>query len=159
MRCIKLVCIVSIFFLFSLNAWATGAYDLTQGDLAFIREVKEKVGSGDRNWVAGKVRYPVYVFVNGKERHISNARQLLSVYDEAFNTTVLNAIASQDPDEVFKNWQGIMIGDGQIWISIACRRSDCTGPMDYGIGAINNCFDDAGDLCKGVKGHRMEIRP
>lgn len=134
--------------MFSASAWAAGDYDITPGDREFLGELKKKVVSDDREWVVNHVNFPIDVTVQGKRRHLRNPRQMMASYDDAFNNNVKNAIISQDLNTVFKNWQGIMIGHGQIWIMATCQPKNCDATMEYNISGINNCFDGMTNVCE-----------
>jgi hypothetical protein len=43
---------------------------------------------------------------------------LLEYYDVAFDAKVRGFIAKQKVSDLFGNWQGIMIGGGEIWINM-----------------------------------------
>ena len=53
---------------------------------------------------------------------VRGSAELLKRYREVFNDNVVRAMKAQEPDTLFANWQGVMVGDGQIWFS-GCARA------------------------------------
>lgn len=46
-----------------------------------------------------------------------DAAQFLAAYDKIVTAKVRNAITAQRYATLFANWQGVMIGDGEVWFS------------------------------------------
>lgn len=87
------------------------------------------VASGDRARVAALMRYPLRVDVAGAQRQIRDAATFEREYDSIITGNVARTIAAQNFDTVFASQQGVMIGNGQVWINgtcvdAACARSD-----------------------------------
>lgn len=76
---------------------------------------REAVGEGDKHKVAGMVRYPL--LVNRGKRHelIKTSARLMAEYDRVFTAPVRQAIERQSAECLFANWQGVMIGNGEVW--------------------------------------------
>lgn len=52
------------------------------------------------------------------EKIISNKEELLSDFEAVFDCEIKKAVKQQDLNNVFSNWQGLMLGsDGQVWIT------------------------------------------
>ena len=84
---------------------------------AFLAELKTAIKNGDRRKIATLVRYPFEVhFAKGK-RIVRNSSQFVKDYDTLFTPTVRKAIEQQAPACLFANYQGIMIGDGEVWFN------------------------------------------
>ncbi|MBP2665189.1 MAG: hypothetical protein H6Q76_169, partial [Firmicutes bacterium] len=58
--------------------------------------------------------------------------ELLDNYDEIFTLQVREAIVGQKVAELFVNWQGVMVGKGEVWLSASDKK-----PGRYGISAVN----------------------
>jgi len=84
-------------------------------DEDFARDVQKAVGAGDAAWLADRARYPVKVFgkrilvIRNKKAFVASASSFLGPKLKA-------AVLAQKPDELFRNYQGVMIGQIQnIW--------------------------------------------
>jgi hypothetical protein len=81
---------------------------------AFAKEVKDQILKKDWTGLAEKVSYPITiagVTYNGSGE-FSNAD-----LDAAFDTDFMTAIEEESCTDMFCNYQGIMLGNGQVWIS------------------------------------------
>ena len=83
----------------------------------FLRDLQEAVASDNRSRVAQLVEFPIAIQVSGKRKTLRNRSQLLQYYDVAFDAKVKGFIRKQEFSTLFCNWQGIMIGRGEIWIN------------------------------------------
>jgi len=82
---------------------------------AFLASLKAAVKAQDRGKVAGMVRYPLLVNMSKSHKQIKTAAQLVAEYDRVFSTSIRRAIEEQTPACLFANWQGVMIGNGEVW--------------------------------------------
>jgi hypothetical protein len=84
---------------------------------AFVMALQQAIRTGDKSWLADHVRYPLRY----------NGRSNISIRNKAAfvknNPTIIGrklraAVLAQDPENVFENWQGMMIGEGNhnIWV-------------------------------------------
>ena len=96
------------------------------------------VAANNRSKVADFILYPLRVNgwrdeLKGKGTYQFETRQdLLDHYDEIFTPQVKTAIIQQKTGNLFVNWQGVMVGKGEAWLSISEKE-----PRRYGIFAIN----------------------
>ncbi len=91
-----------------------------------FKALQQGVASGDRAAVAMLVRYPVRVDTDGNTREIADAATFQREYDSIVTPPVARAITAQSFDTVFANWQGVMIGNGQVWLNGTCEDTACT---------------------------------
>lgn len=98
----------------------------------FLSELQRAVAAGERERVARMVLYPLRVRVNRRRVVLRNPRQFLARYDTLFNRRVREVLAAQKFEGIFRNWQGYMVGRGEIWFE---QLAD-TG--EFKIIAINN---------------------
>jgi len=96
--------------------------------LAFFQELKDALIRDDRKKVAALVHYPLNVFAGRRRMAVRSPAELLKRYHEVFNENVVRAIKTQEPDTLFANWQGVMVGDGQIWFAGVCGGKDRGAP-------------------------------
>jgi hypothetical protein len=59
---------------------------------------------------------------------VRSRAELLRRYREVFNENVSHAVQAQEANTLFANWQGVMLGDGQIWFSGVCAGKDRATP-------------------------------
>jgi hypothetical protein len=123
---------LSIFLLLvliGLIQWANGqqdqcirAYGTTTVE-EFLKDLQHFVAADDRTHVAELVRFPIRITVSGKPLTLRSKNQLLKYYNIAFDPKVKGFIAKQRFSDLFCNWQGIMIGRGEIWINTTGKSS------------------------------------
>lgn len=81
----------------------------------FLAELQAAVSKGDKAKVAGMISYPLLVIHSSSKTRIRTEEQFLSRYDSIFDAHVRQAIAQQSAKCLFGNYQGTMIGDGEVW--------------------------------------------
>jgi hypothetical protein len=87
---------------------------------AFIRfyyAFKRAVAKGDRKAIAGMVSYPLTVSRKKGQIRLKRPSDLVAHYHEVFAGSVLRAISQQKISRLFCRDQGIMFGNGEIWIT------------------------------------------
>ena len=100
--------------------------------------LQKVVAVNDRSKVADLVLYPLRVNgwtddVKGKGSvQFGTKAELLDNYDEIFTLQVREAIVGQKVAELFVNWQGVMVGKGEVWLSASDKK-----PGRFGISAVN----------------------
>ena len=100
-----------------------------------VMQVQQAVRAGDKTWLADRARYPLNYFGGGK-RVIRSKAAFLKQYRSLVGAKLRTAVLAQDPADVFRNSQGLMIGDGyyNIWV----RDSGDGTVVNYQIITINN---------------------
>lgn len=83
----------------------------------FFEQLQKAVASDDKAIVAAMVDYPFQARINGKAVKLRDAAHFVADYDKIVTSKVKQAIASQTYATLFANWQGVMIGDGEVWFS------------------------------------------
>ena len=78
----------------------------------FIKKLKLWSEQGNKDSVAANIDFPL---VN--DESISSSKIFLQQYDKIFNNKVKQALQQQKLNELFKNFQGVMIGSGEMWIA------------------------------------------
>lgn len=112
---------------------------------AFLTSLQTAVRSDDRRRVAKLVHYPLRVnrataaSAGGAAptpRNVENAAAFVQGYGTIFTPKVREAVLRQDPAKLFRNAQGAMIGNGEVWFAGVCRTPGCAHPV-LGITAVN----------------------
>lgn len=97
------------------------------GDAAQYEKVfnafRTAVVGGDRAAVVEEVRFPLNI-ANGKK--ITGPGEFQRSYEKIITPAVVKAVSEQDFGKVFVNQQGVMIGDGQVWLNGQCLDQACT---------------------------------
>jgi hypothetical protein len=83
--------------------------------IAFLSEFQNAFRDDNRKKVAGLIEYPLLTSLRGKRVNVRSAAELLAHYDEIFDVGVRCAILGANAKSVWGNWQGFMIGNGEIW--------------------------------------------
>ena len=102
----------------------------------FLSELQLAVSRQDTNWLGAHADYPVAI--RGKRRVVIKSRSNFAMWDpNQLLTPELQAdILAEKPDDLFVNWQGMMIGSGERNIWVRDISPDPSRP-DYRIFAID----------------------
>ena len=79
----------------------------------FLARLKRVVAADDRAAVAAMVNYPITV----QSKTYRDAAALRADYARIFTSEVKAAIAAARVDDLFARDQGVMIGNGEIWMN------------------------------------------
>lgn len=115
---------IAIFFLalgFYVNASATSCPDISVTGIAsqdafnkFL--ISLKAATKDPKAMTKHVLFPLRVNAKPKMKPIKNEEDLQKHFAAVFSDNVLKVIDSQKVEEIFCRDQGVMLGDGEIWI-------------------------------------------
>ncbi|MDN4091931.1 hypothetical protein P4U99_18585 [Brevibacillus agri] len=83
---------------------------------AFFDKLQEAVKAGNKAQVARMVQYPLRINKDGGSRYVQNEQQFLAEYDEIVTPKVKEALLAQNVRETFVNAQGVMVGNGELWL-------------------------------------------
>jgi hypothetical protein len=89
----------------------------------FLSELKEAVARDERARVASLVSFPMRLNSGRRKTLVRDRRDFLRRYARIFNAKVREALARQAEPALFVNYQGVMVGDGEIWFAPAGRGS------------------------------------
>lgn len=88
---------------------------------AFQKAVKAHDAAG----VAALVSYPIKVRIGGSKRTIKTPQKFIAKYDSIVTPAIATAVEDQPWDDLFVNYQGVMLGRGEVWFNGKCRDKDC----------------------------------
>jgi hypothetical protein len=83
----------------------------------FIVALQNAIRNDDKNWLADHLHLPVNYY--GKNTAIIRSKAwFLKHYATVIGPELKANLLKQDPDDYFKNYQGVMVGDGShnIWL-------------------------------------------
>lgn len=86
--------------------------------------LKAAVADDDAEAVAALVAYPLVVKV-GERELIETPEAFLAGYDAIMTDEIITAVDAQTYETLFANDQGIMFGNGQMWMSGVCDDDSC----------------------------------
>jgi len=110
------------------------AYDVTPADKAFLLDVLAAVEKRDAAWIASHTLLPIAIG-SGKERRIVRSeKEFRKMLERSLSLDLSKQMQADAKDPLFKNWRGVMLGDGILWFT-ECRESD-KKPSRYAILAI-----------------------
>ena len=102
-----------------------------------IETIQEALADGDVAGIAGYIPFGESIKVNGEDMVIADEAELTDRFDELFNDKVVTAVVEQDYGSLFVNQDGIMFGEGELWLSGICVDEACEDVF-INIVAINN---------------------
>jgi hypothetical protein len=111
-------------------------YPITDTDKKFLAEVINAVENTNDVWVADHMSYPLSITVSNKTQVVNTREEFKSILSRQLTKDIRAKIIKEARQPLFKNWQGIMIGRGIVWIT-EFERSE-NGPPEYEIMAIGD---------------------
>lgn len=113
--------LATIFFIISAPAFAinpNSGFDNDNASIIFADKFKKAVTDDDRKIVASMIFYPIEATLNSKAVIINNEREFIKLYNDIFDKNLCNKIANSDTHNMLSNYQGVMLGDGEVWFSM-----------------------------------------
>src|SRR5215467_6624551 len=96
----------------------TPSQDVGEAELeAFIAALQKAVAADDRQKVASMIRYPIVILAGGRSVLFKSPSSLVASYDLVFTARRKKLIAEARAEDLFGNWRGAMIDNGDIWIN------------------------------------------
>jgi len=90
-----------------------------------FNDLQRGIAAHDTAAVAALMRYPVRVSIAGKSQKVADAAAFQRDYDKIVTPSLAKLIGEQKFDTLFVNWQGVMLGQGEVWINGVCPDNDC----------------------------------
>jgi len=112
---LRLVSILGIALLAAPFAKADDTTDQVTPEIAFFLKLQQAVRTGDRNWLADHLHSPA-TYYGAKTIVIRRKAYFVSHYASLIGPKLRAVILAQTPDDLFRNYQGTMIGSSpNIW--------------------------------------------
>ncbi|WP_152985602.1 hypothetical protein [Brevibacillus choshinensis] len=83
---------------------------------SFFGKLQKWVSKGNKEAIAHHVQFPLRVNSDGQSRFIANEKQFDAEYDQIMTEKVRHALQQQDVKQTFVNYQGVMVGGGELWL-------------------------------------------
>ena len=77
--------------------------------------VKKEAAEKNAKALSKLVQYPIRYSFSGKNSKAKNQIEFIHKFKLIFNSKVIDAITAQKYGDLFVNWRGAMIGNGEIW--------------------------------------------
>lgn len=87
--------------------------------------------------ITGYAIYPLTINANGETYDILEEQDFIDNFDDLILPETLEAIGSQDVDDLIVTSEGVGLGNGAMWITNICLDDACTDTQ-WGILSINN---------------------
>ena len=106
----------------------------------FAKDVQNLIQTKDMTTLAYSVSYPITIQVAGKDQTFEKAGDLAEVnFDDVFSAETCEAVLAEDPENLFTNGEGTMLGNGAIWFALCdVEMGDGSIYPTYKITAINS---------------------
>lgn len=99
-------------------------FPVTHGDKVFCEQIKKAFLTNNIEWLSRVVSYPLTLKQNDKTITLNNSSDFKKYATAILTAHLKSAVQNQLPDSLFKNWQGVMIGNGAIWFSAIKETPD-----------------------------------
>jgi hypothetical protein len=102
-------------------------------------QLQDAIQSGDHGAVSLLVDYPITIKNHGKTYTMETGGDFVDNFDKLISQPVSEVIANQDYGDLLVNSDGVMFGNGEVWMHRICEDETCTRDVGYwAIYAINN---------------------
>ena len=91
---------------------------------AFMKKTKAAIAGSDREWLANHIFFPLNCNVNGKLTQIKGSKQFIEKFDLIFTDSFKQQVAKGCTCNMFSNYRGVMLGNGEIWISNTAESTE-----------------------------------
>jgi hypothetical protein len=83
----------------------------------FVRGLQKALRDNDARWIAARIKYPARYLAGKTKDVIRTPASFITGYKTYVGPALRAAVLDQNPEDVFNNWQGYMIGGGSpnIW--------------------------------------------
>ena len=115
--------------------------DLSVGSHVKVQQLlfnlQQAVAQHNTAAVAALVHYPIKVNPGKHPLTIKSPKAFAKDYDRIITHDISDVILKQKYDALFVNSQGVMLGDGEVWITGFCQDKNCKN-SDVKIGTIQD---------------------
>jgi len=87
--------------------------------------IQAAVADGDAETFAGWISYPFRVTVDGEAYVFEAEDGVIEHYESMMTDEIKTAIVEQQYKDLFVNAEGVMFGNGQLWLTAICQNEPC----------------------------------
>jgi hypothetical protein len=102
-----------------------------------LTDLQQAVAQHNTAAVAALVHYPIKVNPGKHPITIKSPKAFAKDYDSIITHDISDVILKQKYDALFVNSQGVMLGDGEVWITGFCLDKNCKN-SDIKVGTIQD---------------------
>ncbi|MEP7239604.1 MAG: hypothetical protein ABI697_01850 [Devosia sp.] len=88
--------------------------------------VQKAVAADDAEALADWLLYPMQAVGDDGPVSVDDRAEFIAKYPHLFTAAVKAAVTAQSYEDLFVNDQGVMFGDGQLWMGAFCKTVDCS---------------------------------
>jgi hypothetical protein len=99
--------------------------------------IQQALAEHDAGALAMYIPFGQPIMIDGTPVTIADQDELVESFDDIFNELVVNTVTAQKFGKLFVNSDGVMFGNGQLWISGICQDNACAD-AEVMITAVNN---------------------
>lgn len=81
----------------------------------FVASVKKALQNKDKAALAAMCTFPLRVNTGSKHSEIADVAAFEKQFDKIFSAKAITTILSQPNSDLFANYQGLMLGNGEAW--------------------------------------------
>lgn len=97
---------------------ASVGIDNPQSTKAFLAQLRSAADNKDQQAIVNLVSYPFSTYDAGALlKTYQSSDELLNDFDQVVTPPVLEAMSKADYSTLFANYQGMMIGNGELWVN------------------------------------------
>ncbi len=90
-----------------------------------IDAIQTAVAEDDAETFANWISYPFRVTIDGEAYVFAGPEGVVEHYESMMTDEIRSAIVDQEFKNLFVNAEGVMFGDGQLWLSGICETETC----------------------------------
>lgn len=100
------------------STWETAGFNNPQDFKRFFQEFQLLVANNDKQKIAELINYPITIRSSGGGGEvIKDTITFIADYDTIFNQTVKSAVKNQNIQQIWRNYEGAMTGNGELWFN------------------------------------------
>lgn len=103
--------------------------DLEMGDhvpfKAAFEAIKAAVAADDAEALSAYIPLGEAIMVEGESRVFADEAEFVAAYHEVFTPEIVAAVEGQSYEALFVNSEGVMFGNGQLWLNGLCNDAAC----------------------------------
>ena len=108
----------------------TAQIEEMHGDAAGFNDAFEAITSAmaesNAQTLAAFAEYPLLVHNGDNTYNVKSPDEFVDNIDDYVTDETQQIIANQNYDQLFVNGDGVMFGDGALWMARACDNADCS---------------------------------
>ncbi len=106
--------------------------DWKSEEIEFLLVIQDSLRTDNRDKLASLIHYPIKIsLLDESELEIENAAEFLDNYEKIVTPEWKDLVLTQEPDELFSNWQGAMVHRGELWFTSICTDATCEHSQYY----------------------------